>query len=192
MIRGHRLLSGLFVFALTLITVFAAPGHTPAWGQDDPGLVIAVMDMQMILRESTAVQAIEEQLDRQRAAHQAALKKKEVEVRRADKELARQRAILSSEAFAQKRLELEQQVSALQQDIQRRKRQLDQLFGQGMREVQKVLIDVAQEIAAERGADLVLSKATVVLVRPELDISQEALERLNAALPTITLPAVQN
>jgi Skp family chaperone for outer membrane proteins len=150
------------------------------------------MDMQMILRESTAVQAIEEQLDRQRAAHQAALKKKEVEVRRADKELARQRAILSSEAFAQKRLELEQQVSALQQDIQRRKRQLDQLFGQGMREVQKVLIDVAQEIAAERGADLVLSKATVVLVRPELDISQEALERLNATLPTITLPAAQN
>lgn len=163
----------------------------PAAAQND-GPVIAVMDMQMILRESTAVKALEEQIDRQRAAHQADLKKKEQEVRKADQELARQRAILSTEAFAQKRRELGQQVSALQQEIQQRKRQLDQLFGQGLREVQRALIEVAQEIASERKADLVLSKATVVLVRPDLDVSEEALKRLNAALPSITLPALQN
>ena len=61
-----------------------------------------------------------------------------------------------------------------------------------MNQVRLALVDIVKEIAQERGADLVLSKANVVLVRPDLEITSEALERLNVRLPGVTLDWPQN
>jgi Skp family chaperone for outer membrane proteins len=69
---------------------------------------------------------------------------------------------------------------------------LDQLFGQGMSQVQNELANVAKEIAEERGIDLILSRATVVIVKPKFDISNEALTRLNARLKSVAVPTPQN
>jgi outer membrane protein len=43
------------------------------------------------------------------------------------------------------------------------------------------------EIAAERKATLVLSKNQVVLSAKEYDITDEAMKRLNAKLPTVAV-----
>jgi len=51
---------------------------------------------------------------------------------------------------------------------------------------------VAAEIANENGLDLVLSKATVVIVKPEFEFTAEALKRLNARLPEAPAPDAQN
>ena len=150
---------------------------------------LAIIDVQKVLRDSVAVKSLTAQIAQQRDKYQLELQKKEEELRTADNELARQRTILSAEAYAQKRSELEQQVGDLQRQVQERKRGLDQLFGQGMSQVQNELANVATEIAEERNIDLVLSKATVVIVKPKFDITDEALKRLNARLTSVALPA---
>jgi Skp family chaperone for outer membrane proteins len=151
--------------------------------------VLAVIDLQKVRRDSIAVQALSKRIAEQKARHQDELREQERALREADQELARQRAILSPEAYAKKRGELEVRIASLQREARARKRGLDKVFAQGMALVQAELTEVATEIAKEWGLDLVLTKTTVVLVRPKFELTQEVLRRLNARLPD--LPEVQ-
>ena len=151
--------------------------------------VLAIIDVQKVLRESTAVSALSREIEQQKVQYQEELREQERALRDADQELTRQRSILSPEAYAKKRGELEQRVATQQREARNRKRGLDKVFTQGMIKVQAELTRVAKEIAGERGLDLVLSKATVVLVKPKFELTQEAVRRLNDRLPD--LPAAQ-
>ncbi len=152
----------------------------------DPA-VLVVMDTQRIYREAVALKALQQMIDEQRSTYQEELRRKENELREADKELADQRERLSAVVFAERRKELEEAIMAAQRELQSRKRELDKHFSQGIRQLRSVLVEIAQEIAQERNADLVIEKGAVVLVKPELEITQEALERLNERLPKIDL-----
>lgn len=154
--------------------------------------VLAIIDVQKVLRESTAVSALSRRIGEQKAQHQEELREQERALRDADQELARQRTILSPEAYAKKRGELEERVATLQREARNRKRGLDKVFTQGMIKVQAELARVAKEIAEERGLDLILSKATVVLVKAKFELTQEAVRRLNDRLPDLPAAPPQN
>ncbi len=187
-----RVLVSLMSISVVATALLATSGVGPAFGQTPGAPVIIVIDTQRILRESEAVRSIQQQVGEQRNAYQNALKEKEKALREKDQELMRQSTILSAEVFSQKKRELEGQVSALQREIQEKRRALDKVFAEGMREVQAALVDITRDIAEARKADLVLQRATVVYVRPEMEITEEALEKLNASLSSVSLPALQN
>ena len=168
------------------------PPAAPAKAQDSDALVIAIIDMQRILREAIAVQAMQQEIEQRRSRYQTELQKKEEEIRNTDQELLRQRSVLTADVYAKKRQDLERQVAGMQREIQAQRRGLDEIFGQGMNQVRRELVEVVKEIATERGADLVLAKANVVLVRPDLEITDEALERLNVRLERVPLAPAQN
>ncbi len=170
----------------------ATSGGTAGFAQDAETLAMAIIDVQKVLRESVAVKSLTTQIEMERDKYQEDLRTQEESLRTADQELTRQRTILSSAAYVQKRKELEQQVATLQRQAREGKRRLDQRFGSGISQVQNELANVAKEIAEERGLDLILSRATVVLVKPKFDISNEALKRLNTRLTTVALPKQQN
>ena len=88
--------------------------------------------------------------------------------------------------------ELERQVAEVRRVIQERRKGLDRLLNESMGQVRLRLVEIVKDIAKARGADLVLAKAMVVLVRPDLEITEEALQRLNAELPSVALPVPQN
>jgi outer membrane protein len=182
----QALLSMLAVGAVLLLWT-AVPAVLRAQELAPP--VLAIIDVQKVRRNSTAVKALSKRIAKQKTQHQDELREQERSLRKADQELTRQRSILSPEAYAKKRGELERRVSTLQREAQNRKRGLDKVFAQGMAKVQAELNKVATEIAEEWGLDLILSKTTVVLVRPKFELTEEAVRRLNARLPD--LPAAQ-
>lgn len=158
----------------------------PVQAQEAAAPVFAIIDVQRVLRESTAVKSLTQVIGAQRDKYQDEIREKEDALRTADKELARQRTILAANVFAEKRRELEQKVAGLQREVKERKRGLDQLFAKGMSQVRAELANVATEIAEEQGLDLVLSKASVVLVKPKFELTDDVLERLNERLPETT------
>ena len=182
----HALLPML---AVGLILLLWTAVQTAPRAQELAPPVLAIIDVQKVLRDSTAVSALSRKIEEQKVLHQEELREQERALRDADQELARQRSILSPEAYAKKRGELEQRVATLQREARNRKRGLDKVFTQGMIKVQAELARIAKEIAEERGLDLILSKATVVLVKPKFELTQEAVRRLNDRLPD--LPAAQ-
>ena len=97
------------------------------------GANIAILDVERILRDSKAAATLRAEIDKQRQTHQTSLREQENALRTADQELARQRAVLSAEAFAAKRKELQEQANNLQQEFVSRQKEMEELFGRGIR-----------------------------------------------------------
>ncbi len=176
--------------------LFAAPiavgPFTAAWAQVERAPLIGIIDIQAVLRESAAVQSLSQKIEARREAAQGGMQEREQALRAADLDLAQRRASLSPEEYVDERSKLEDEGIALQREAQEQRRQLDQIFSRGMGQVQQVLVQISQDIAREYNLDLVLAKTTVILVRPEFDFTQEALQRLNARLTDVTLPDEPN
>lgn len=167
-------------------------GVGPAFADSAAVPVIAIVDVQKVLINAKAVKSLTEQIEARRGIYQARLRKSEEALRKEGQELARQRSVLSAEAFANKRAALEQSAGKLQREALDRKRRFESLFNQGMTKVQNALATVAAEVARERGVDLVLSKIGVVIVKPKFEITDEILKRLNSKMSDAKLPPAQN
>lgn len=174
--------------AVTIVTFGSIPASAQ---QQQIPLIVAVLDVNHILRESSAAKAVRAQIDKQRDAYQAALVTQENKLREADQKLAQDRASLSQEDFIKRRDELGKQIEQLRIDSDKRKQALEKAFNAGMQQVTQSLGQVLSEIAKQRGLTLVLNKAMVPLSANDLDITQEALKLLNARLPSVTVPAAQ-
>lgn len=179
-------------FAQQRQTPQRAPAQPQAHELPPAGTPIVVADVIQILRDAAAVQSIRAQLEKQRAAYQAELQKQENELRNADQDLAKQRAILSPEAFAQRRRELEKRVSDAQQIVQDRRRALDTAFNTAMQKVNEAMVGVVSDIVQERNYQMVLTKTQVVIVQTQLDITSEVMRRLNRKLPTVAVSIPQH
>lgn len=181
------------ILALALGTLLAsAPIRAEAAGVPAP--VIVVVDLQEIQREASAYKSIQQQLDAQREVYQNDISGQEEKLRSAEQELARQRAILSPEAFAQKRQEFESQVVEVQRSVQARMRVLDQARNDAVNEVQATLFQILAEVAGEEEANLVLAKQQALLVAKSLELTQAVMERLNERLPSVkvSIPNAEN
>ena len=176
-----------------LIVTAVAP---PAVAQNTKAPVIVVINYVQALQESAAGKIVREQVDKQRAIYQVEIKAIQTKLEEARAELAKQQQILAPEIFARKRQEFQQQAGQLQRTAQSRKRQLDLMRNKGYGEVKKALRQVLEEIAKERGYDIILNADpganTVVLAGKEHFITEEAIKRLDKKLPTVTVkPALE-
>ena len=68
-----------------------------------------------------------------------------------------------------------------------RRRELDQAYAGGVRQLQFELSNIIAEIAAERGITLVVPEAQTLFVDKSLRISREVLQRLDERMPDMTL-----
>ena len=96
--------------------------------------------------------------------------------------------MLSTEAFSERRKAFEADVTKVQRFVQERRQQLDDVSAMALGEVREAVIRVVGELADERGFNLVLPSAGVLLFSPQLDITDEVLARLDASLPDVRVP----
>jgi outer membrane protein len=169
------LLAGLFAAAIVA---------APAYAQQN----IAVVDIQRIMRESSATKSITTQIEAQRNSYQQQITKQENDLRNAEQELNKQRTIISPEAFAERRRAFEQRVGNLQRDVQNRKRELDKSLNSATITVQNALRDIIGALVTERKYTLILIKSQTAYNAPEMEVTEEVLKRINAKLPSVKVP----
>jgi Skp family chaperone for outer membrane proteins len=178
--------------AVTLILGAVAAGIAapPAMAQKMKPVAVAVIDSQRIGREALAFKDAREQLQKIRAGYQSEVAKEEEKFRAEEQELARQRTVLTGEAFDARRRDFERRVTEVQRHVQERSRQLEQSFNDVRGEVGKVMLVLITDLAKERDFALVIDKAQTAYRADGLDITDEVLKRLDKKLPTIkvTLP----
>ena len=158
----------------------------PAAAQDKP-IKIAIIDIDAIRLHAAVVKDIRSQIVKFRKLYQATIQKEEEELRNANQELARKRAILTPEAYAQERRKFEQRLANVQRLLQTRKQDLDKAQGDAMSKVEGILNGIVLEMAKEKGLDLILRKNQTVLGAKTLHITKEVLERLDKKLPSLEL-----
>jgi Skp family chaperone for outer membrane proteins len=164
----------------------------PAVAQEPQGTVIAVADVQRLLRESLAGASLESQLNELRSRLADGVADREQVLRQREQELQGQMNILAPEVFAERRRAFEEDVVALQQEVRDRQRKLDEAYGEGLNQIRQVIIDILQQMVEERGYDLILPQAQILVGSRDLDITDDVLTELNNRIPSVTITVDEN
>ncbi len=173
---------------LAALAVAVPPSAAQDAASPLPPATAAVIDYQRVMREARAAQSIRNQVEARRIRYQEEIAAEEQRLLEADRELARQRGILSTEAFAERRKAFEEEVAQVQRFVQERRQQLDDVSAMALGEVREAVIQVVGELADQRGFNLVLPSAGVLLFSPQIEITDEVLDRLDAGLPDVRVP----
>lgn len=179
-----RVLKQVIVAAALLLPVAADPAlaQQSAQGVELP---IAVVDVQGVLRNSDPAKEIQSRINERRQAYQRQVTEEEKALRSSEQDLQQERSTLEPEVYQQRLRSFRNRVADVQKSVQERRRALDQAFTMAMNQVRDELVSVIAEIADERGAKVVLFKDHIVIAEKSLDISDEALRRLNERLPSV-------
>ncbi len=174
--------------ALVILVSLTGPAaaQQPDAGKDVITLLnMAVIDTEVIRRKSMAFKDIGAQISKYRKAIQADIQKDEEALRSANDELARKRAILAPETFAEERRQFEERLVQVQRTVQKRKKGLERVGFEALKKVEAVLNKIITEVAKEQSLGLILRKNQTVLAAQELDITPDVLKRLDTALPSL-------
>jgi Skp family chaperone for outer membrane proteins len=163
-----------------------------AQAQQLPTTIAAVIDYQRILRDASAARSIREQIETRRKAYQEEISKEEQRLHEAEKELAKQRSLVTPEALTEKRKAFESDVADVQRMVQDRRRELDNMSAEALNEVRKALIEIVTGIAEERGFNLVLPSSEVLFFARQIDLTEEVLAQLDAKLPEVVVSQKTN
>lgn len=168
---------------------------TPVWiseasAQTAPPVNVAVLDLPIILRDSTAAQGVRTQIEGVRQRFQQELAQQEQALQAEGQTLETQRATMTAEQIQLKQQEIGQKIQQLRQQSELRRQQLEEAFNGAMDQVRQSVIQILTEIAQARGFTLVLNKSTVLLSSNEYDITTEVLTQLNSRLPSVQVPAI--
>ena len=162
--------------------------ETSGTNADNDGVLqIAVVDMERILREATAAVAIREQLDAARETFGQTMKVHEEELRTAEAELRRQRSVLAEDAFDEQRKAFEEKATSIQRKVQERNQYLEKTFNEAIAQLLDKSREIITKLAEERALDLVVTRRQVLLASKKLDLTEEVLTTLNAALPSVAV-----
>lgn len=156
-----------------------------------PKPVVAVIDFQYVIKESTAGKSVREQIDQRQKQFQAEIRPIQLELEKIRAQFGNRLPGPNDKKFAGKRKAMRERVSELQRLIQERKRALDDMFNKGMHQVDLALVAVLKQLAEERGINLILNagrgRGLVLFAENQIVITDEALRRLDKRLPKVVL-----
>lgn len=195
LLRRHYLaLATVLAVAYCLISAPVSAQDSDKAAQSMPTAVVGVIDFQRVVKESAAGKSVRQQIDARRTKFQAEIRTIQQELETARSALVARPSGTPDAEYTKKREEMRKRVGELQSMLQNRKRELDDMFNYGMRQIDLSLIEVLKELAEERGINLILNagrgRGLVLFAENRIVITEEALRRLNARLPEVELTNV--
>lgn len=173
----------LFLFVVSVMTIaMLITAHHAAFAQDEtPALPmkIGVVDINGVMGQSAAMIKIRAVIDEENQKYQQTIEAEQNELRSAEEDLNAQRLVLDEAEFSRRVEAFQNRVIVLQQKVQRQRQSFDLALKEANDQVRQLLLKVISEIATEEGFALVMQKQNVVLFETDIDISAEALRRLN-------------
>jgi outer membrane protein len=177
-----------------LLLCFLALTAVPARAQNPPPpppTVVVIADINQILRDAKSAKDVQSQIDKAMADFSKEVSSSENELQRMRDGLERERSTLSPDAYGAKTRQYQQRFDALDRTVQARRQALQQSYNTAMTKIENTALQIIAQIAGERKANMVLTRAAVLFAANNLDITAEVTKRLDAQLPTMTvkLPA---
>lgn len=164
----------------------AAPAQPAAV---DPGsLRIGVLDLEEINQKAAVFKSIRSQMETYSASFSAAIKSEDDELRNANKELARQRTILSPEAYAEERRKFEKNVTNFQRLVEKRKQSLNAVHAKAVIQAETALKKIIADFAKDNSIALVLRSDTIVFYNRAMDMTDTILAQLDKTMPSVKVP----
>jgi Skp family chaperone for outer membrane proteins len=171
---------------LLIISFFMFASYSNA---DYPNTSIAVIDLNLILTEAKAAKDASEQIEEIAKQIEEEIAEKDKKILEEQNKLIESQAIMAPEAFETQRIEYENKLQNYNTERQAKLISIDNLVATSRQEVLDALSPILEEISNEKGITIVLEKNTVLLNAENMDITNEALKKLNKQLPSIKVSA---
>jgi outer membrane protein len=171
--------------AVAVLIALAPVGPLRAQSQPLPAPVILIVDLQQILQEAKAAKAVQGIINQEYSSYTKEVAQQEDELQKSRTELERQRTILAPDAFNMRARDLQQRYDELGQVVQGRRQSLQQSLNEAMVKVKNVALEVIADIVKERRANLVIEKQAVVFEAEGMDITADAITRLDQKLASV-------
>ena len=152
---------------------------------DYPNTTIGVIDLNFILVDAKAAKDASEQIEKIAADIEKEIKETDNELIDEQNKLIESQAVMAPEAFEKKAIEYEKKVANYNIVRQEKLLSIDTLIAKSRNDVLEALRPILEEISNEKGITVLLEKNTVLLNAENMDITVEALKKLNKALPTL-------
>jgi len=175
----------LAIGATLALALSVVPGTTLA---QEAGLRIVVIDGDRVTTETAVGRRVREQLQASADRWEQRVSEIQSELQTLRQRLDSQRLTLGQDALAQLSSQVEEAQVRLERTQDDARRALQREQADGIEQVNAVLVPALEELAAERGYDLVLdSRMTqtggMLYYSQAIDITDEFIERVNAATP---------
>lgn len=171
--------------AVAALVALAPAGPLRAQSQPLPAPVILIVDLQQILQDAKAAKAVQAVINQEFSSYTKEVAQQEDELQKSRTELERQRTILAPDAFNTRARDLQQRYDELGQVVQGRRQSLQQSLNEAMVKVKNAALEVIADMVKERRANLVIEKQAVVFEAEGMDITADAIGRLDQKLASV-------
>jgi len=149
--------------------------------------VIAVLDVQLVMRRAAAAKGINTAMEARRKAFEEEIAAEREVLKDEEQKLRKQGTILSPEAMNEKRRVLENKISDLRRKAEQRRGILNRAFTGATRKLRSEITKVLAEIMSERKITLTLARKAVLVFDQRLSITEEVLKQLDENMPNVTV-----
>jgi Skp family chaperone for outer membrane proteins len=146
---------------------------------------VAVVEIQLILEQSKAVETIRHKIDAINETIQKEVSLKEAEFKKDEEQLLKKRSTVTPVVFDQEVQKFEKLVSEAQRELQQKKSKLEHAHAEAIGKVHEVTIEIINELARKYKVNLVLPSAQVLFAAKELHITNEVIKLLNERITNV-------
>jgi outer membrane protein len=152
-----------------------------------PVTSIGVIDLNFILSESKAAKDAAKQIEKIAIQIEQDVATSDQEMINEQNKLIESQAIMAPNAFEEKRIEYEKKVNNYNISRQEKLISIDRLVAESRNSVLNALKPILEEISNEKGITILLEKNSVLLNADNMDITNEALKKLDKDFPNLAI-----
>ena len=152
---------------------------------DYPNTSIGVIDINKILADANAAVKAAEEIEKIAIEIENEIKLSDEEIIKEQNLLIESQSIMAPEAFEAKRIEYESKIQTYNSERQSKLMKIDELIAISRNDILNAIKPILEEISNEKGITIILEKTSIMLNAEKMDITNEALKRLNKSLPNI-------
>ncbi|MBT3371766.1 MAG: OmpH family outer membrane protein [Rhodospirillaceae bacterium] len=179
--------AGLLASPVAAAEVKAAAKAPAGKEADAKGPVIAVLDVQLVMRRAAAAKGISTAMEARRKAFEEEIATEREALKAEEQKLRKQGAILSPEAMNERRRVLENKISDLRRKAEQRRGILNRAFTGATRKLRSEMAKVLAEVMSERKITLTLARKAVLVFDQRLSVTEEVLKRLDKNMPNVAV-----
>ncbi|MDY6923295.1 MAG: OmpH family outer membrane protein [Pseudomonadota bacterium] len=170
--------------ALALLTGSAAAAQEQNFGPAIPGVCVYHHDR--LLAQSTAGQAVQTGMQRLQQEVQAELAPYEQFIQSEGQQLQQGRGTIPQADFATREQALATRYQEARNLAQTREGELRYTQAMQLQQIAQAADPIILALYNERGCGILISRDGVMRVNPTMDLTEAAIQRVNAALPTLS------
>lgn len=148
---------------------------------------IAVVDVQNILDHSIALKDLSSQAEKKMQGLQDESNQKLQELKKEEESLLQNKGKVPLSDTKKRSAAFEHKVQDTKKYAQSQKTKLDKAYSNGIMQINNVINQIIEDICKVKGCTIVLPTSQLLYADPELNITQEVLDKLNVLISNIKL-----